>query len=856
MNSRRSFDVYPVNPKYKYLGTTPCWARLSELPIKVDLVVIAIPSEKVLNILKECAQLGITNILVTPGNEFYTSDCVWRDCIASFIKAHNMRLIGPDSTGIMRTDIGLNVSYIPELPRQGYVGFIAQSSSIATSVLDYSKTALFGFSSVITSGAETDIQITDILKFLADDSETSIIGIHMESMPDARSFYLALRETAKKKPVVVFKASSELPSQKLIASRLAKPTGDDSLFDALLRRVGAIRCHELEEFCTTLEILSAKKPIKQSHLSVLANGLGYATLIADAMHKQGIPVSEPSRQTIDGIQTIVPSAAPETNPVDLGMEATAERYIRVLSAFEKDPDTNAILLAVAPTPTIDLRLLAEKLKPIVQSSPKLIFAVLVQRIPSQDILLGFQLARIPTFLSIPSAISAFRQLCLYEKLQSLRTTLSSSGYESAKPNLTTAQNIIDDARCEKRLSLTEMQSIELLKTFGINSAKSLFAGSLSDAQSVASRINFPVALKLCADGIKHKSDFNGVVLNCRNNTEVANAYAAIERNCRIRAPMARFRGVLVQQMAKMPNARSLSISVIRDPLYGPGIMLGAGGLTGEIFSVKATALLPLTEPLARDLIAQSCIATALEPFRGLPKANIDALVHTLLNVSRIITELPAVSELSINPLFIDDNTVQAIDCSVTLNSSQGKADKEYSHLVVTSAPSSVDYSFDTDAGQLRLRSIRSDDYEPLREFVTNTQGRASVLLNNPDPNGESLNIEDVISLDYIRKTGYLVCDNNRHQPTIYAVAVLTLMDDSSVASFNLAVRPGYESDGLEDRLLGVIEEECKGKRSALIHGHISSDSKSTAEALTRFGYRSSNVKTENNLNVFVKVLGE
>ena len=206
MNGRRVHEAYPVNPKYKYIGVTSCWPSLSEVPAKIDLAVIATPSSKIEGLLKECKKLGIPNVLITPGDEELTADRRWREHIAQMAREAGIRIIGPDSMGIMRPSIGLNVSYWPRLAQTGSIGLLCQSGAVTASVLEYAERSGIGFSTVISSGLESEVSLAEMIDFLVADPQTEIIALHVEALRHPRSFFSALKNAVRQKPVIVLKA--------------------------------------------------------------------------------------------------------------------------------------------------------------------------------------------------------------------------------------------------------------------------------------------------------------------------------------------------------------------------------------------------------------------------------------------------------------------------------------------------------------------------------------------------------------------------------------------------------------------------------------------------------------------------
>ena len=350
-NSNRVMQAYPVNPKYKYLGVSPCWPSLADLPVVPDLAVIALPSKYVLDMLAECAEKGVRFVLLATGQEDYTADRLWREEVISTAHRLGIRVIGPESTGLMRPEIGLNVSYWPNLAKTGRVGLICQSGSVTASVLDYAARHCVGFSSVITTGFECDISLAEMVDFLASDPATGVIALHIETLRHPRALYSAIRAAGRSKPVVILKASSSNASR-LISTRTATASADKTVLDALIRRAGAVSCSQLEEFLATIEVFSAGRlPRLSGRVAVIANGLGFASLAADSADHCCLEFAQPKAQTQRALAKLIGSPAGYVGYEDGGLLTDAIRKspncVLLLDEIEKaHQDIYNILLQV------------------------------------------------------------------------------------------------------------------------------------------------------------------------------------------------------------------------------------------------------------------------------------------------------------------------------------------------------------------------------------------------------------------------------------------------------------------------------------------------------------------------------
>ncbi|MBQ9240480.1 MAG: bifunctional acetate--CoA ligase family protein/GNAT family N-acetyltransferase [Duodenibacillus sp.] len=850
-NSGRLMEAYPVNPKYKYIGVTPCWSSLAELPVVPDLAVLALPSKHILESLGECAAKGVPFALLPPGDEDCTADRLWREQVLETARNLGIRLIGPESIGIMRPDIGLNVSYWPTLAKAGRVGLICQSGSVTASVLDYAERHHIGFSSVITSGHESDITVSEMVDFLATDPATGIIALHIETLRHPRAFYSAIRAASRSKPVVILKAASANASR-LISARSSLATGEDTIFDALVRRAGAVRCALLEEFLVTIEAFAAEKfPRLPGRIAMIANGLGFASLSADVADYCALELAQPRADSQQLLAKLIGSPLALTNPVDLGVTASTKQFCAALKILLDDPRTDGVLLSMSPSngedPHEAARMIAEasrsSFKPVITSWGGRDVAFESDTDPRTPLL--------PCAPSAHLAALAFSHLLEFVRNRELRMRPPKAGSDTSKIDLVAARAVAMTAQSEKRHRLLESQAEELLRAFGIPTGKSILVTNPGQAASTAESIGFPVAMKLAAAGVAQKTDVGGVMLNILSAAEAQEAFNTLRRNCSKYAPMAAFRGVIVQSMVRRPNARELSLSMLTDPVLGPVIKLGAGGQMGSLLPETVAALPPIIAPVAEDLIARSRICQALGTFRGMPPADTEALVRVIMAMSRMAETIPSIAEVVINPLFIDEEGVLAVDCSVAICARSPLPDARHSHMTI--APCALDRKkcFTVPKGPMRMRLIRSDDFEPLRRLLARISRRSAYMRFHKE--ASKITTEELIDftqIDYDREVALCVEDDNIYGPEIHAVARFRTLPGTSQAEFGILVEDSCQGNGIGTILMKALEQEARARGLDSLTGYILADNKPMRAMMTKLGYKQSQYSGDSSMLLF------
>ncbi len=850
MNGRRALEAYPVNPKYKYIGVTPCWASLSELPAKIDLAVITTPARTVLGLLKECKKLGIPNVVLCPGDDTFTRDRLWRREITQYAQSAGIRLIGPFSMGIMRPSIGLNVSYWPQLAETGPVALISQSGAATACILDFASHGAVGFSSIISSGIESDVTLAEIIDFFVEDPETEIIALQIDTLYHPRSFLSAVRAASRKKPVLVLKPGRGPSAERVTASHLAVVPGSEAVFDAALARAGAVRCTRVEEFCAALEVFCCSKMPRGRRLAVLANGIGFAALCADACDVAGVELAEFSPAMQRELRGLLGEASPILNPLTLGSDATPERFCAALKLALKEEGVDGVMISLAPSAVVRTPRTVQLIAEAADESFKPVIVNWSTDAPDPDTRLAFKRCRLPCINTPDLAAQAFAALVKSVELKNKRHAAPREGSCYTDAKLEVARTVIADARARGLHVLTDEQSTTLLAAFGIRSLPASFAATSEAAVAAARRIGFPVALKLSARGIAHKTDVGGVLLNVLTESAVAEGFHEMQKRLAELAPMARFEGVYVQKMAETPHARELALRAYTDPVLGPVISLAAGGRTGEIFPQAAIGIAPLTEPMASDLIKSHPIAASLGRFRGMPPVAPGALEGVLLKLSSLMSEIPAVAEVIVNPVFADENGITALDSSVCLCARQSSPDSRYSHMLIAPAPA-VDRDFTTRSGLMRLRSIRPDDFAAHKRFLSRVSEKtARMRLHKSAREVTDDEIIDFTQIDQDRESARVIVDNSRVGPEIHAVGRIFVAPGSRRAEFGIIVEDAYQRAGLGSALMEALEAEARSRGCTSIAGFVLKGNDAMAAFMTARGYRASDCPQDANMLIY------
>jgi len=833
-------EAWAVNPKYSALSGRACYASLAAVPGKVDLAVITTKPPTVAAIIKEAGARGIPFAVVLSGDFTCIGEqgLAWQNELLEVARKAGVRLIGPSSVGLMRPGIGLNASFSPVPIRAGSLALVSQSGTIASSLLDFAWTAGFGFSSVVSTGAGRDIDFPEVLDFLAVDGATRAILLYVEGVHDARAFLSSLRAAASVKPVIVLKAGRYLTGAQVVMSHTGALVGNDAVFDAALRRGGAIRVAKIAQLFAAAEAFACNRLPRGDRIAVLTNGGGPGALAADAAAENEVQLARLAKETGAALNELLPAPWPYANPVDISADADAKRYVRALELLLADGNNDGVLVMYAPTPRLSAETAAEAILPLAQASEKPVISVWLGEKDAGRGRAVFKAANLPALINPERGVEAFGFLSQYVRNRELRLQVPPPLADELRFDVGAARRIIEQARSRNRHVLYEQDAKSLLACFGIETAVGVFAASAGEARDAAKTLGFPIVLKVRADGVVHKSDVGGVLLNLRSAEEVEAGFATIASRVAERAPHAKFLGVLVQKMIERPHGRELIVGLATDPSFGPVVSFGMGGLATEVFRDAAVALPPLNRFLALDLISRTRVAKMLDAFRGSPAVDLDKLVEVLLRVSELACAIPAVRELDINPLLADENGVIALDARVVISDAPLVPDARFSHLSIHPYPRAFEREVPIKGGSLSLRPIRPEDAEMEVRFISRLSPRTSYLrFHSPVRELTRERLVRFTQIDYDREMAFVAVDTRGEDDEIRGIARYNCNPDGRSAEFGVIVEDAWQGRGLGNVLMQAIESTARERGLAQLIGYVLKENDEMGVMMGKRGYQ-------------------
>ena len=705
-----SGTVYPVNPKYNEIDGVPSLKCIEDVLEPIDLAIVCTPAATVPGIVDECGRSGVSNVLVLSAGfrEIGASGLLLEEEVRRLAAEYpGMRIVGPNCLGILSPHYGLNASFAQRLPKPGRTAFLSQSGALCTAIMDWAIEEGFGFSAIASLGNAIDVDLGDMIDYLATDPHTDSIVLYIESIRDARKFISAARAFTRTKPIVAYKAGRFAASAKAAASHTGAMVGEDSVYEAALARAGIVRVFEMNELFSCAEVLARGNLPRGPRLAIVSNAGGPGIMATDALLSRQGTLATLSEATFQKLNQQLPPTWSHQNPIDILGDAPPSRFGATVETILEDSGVDGLIVLLTPQAMTDPAESASALIAASAESTKTVLAVWMGGASVRSGLEKLNQAGIPNFQSPEQAVAAFESMVQYGRRRDI--LVETPNERAIAFRFSKADR---DASVQAKSGLlNEIESKTILAAYDIPTNETIFASDANQAVEIAQRLNCPVALKIVSPDISHKSNVGGVILNLRGEAEIVAAFEKIMCSASNSRPGARLNGVSVQPMVLDPNAVELIVGVKRDPTFGAVLMLGSGGTMAELVRDRVVELPPLNDLLARRMLESMRSWPLLNGFRGRPRVDINQLMDTLIRLSYLVAERPEIAELDINPLLVTPKFVIAVDARIVLTPSEPAAPaRTYSHLAIRPYPSELSRQITlADGHHVTLRPIRPED---------------------------------------------------------------------------------------------------------------------------------------------------
>jgi acetyltransferase len=827
--------VYPVNLRHGEVAGRQAWRNIASLPAAPDLAVIATPAATVPGIVADLGARGTRAAIVLGAGLSAQRDAGGRTLQQAMLDAarpHLLRVLGPNCVGVLAPGIGLNASFAHTSASAGQIAFVSQSGGMTTAVLDWANSRRIGFSHFISLGEAADVDFADLLNYLAGDVATRAILLYIESVRGARKFMSAARAAARIKPVVVIKAGRAPEGAQAARSHTGALAGSDDVFDAAIRRAGMLRVATVSELFDAVETLSHATAFRGDRLAVLTNGGGPGVMAADALALGGGRLAALSRETTQRLDALLPATWPRANPVDIIGDAPAQRYVGALLALLDDPGVDAVLFMHAPTAIVPAEDIARACAPAAAKGQ--VLSCWLGGAGLDGARRIFHEAGVADYPTPEEAVAGFLQVVNYRRNQHALMETPPSVPEGFRADIDKARVIVQSAVAAGREWLSEPEARDVLSAYGIPVVRTRVGRDAEEVARLAVGLGFPVALKIVSPQVIHKSDVGGVALDLASSEEVRAATAAMERRLRTHAPAAQLAGYAVQEMVRRPGARETIVGAAVDPVFGPVVLFGHGGVAVEVIGDRAVALPPLNAALASELVSRTRIARLLDAYRDRPAADRRALHLVLAQVSQLVVDLAEVVELDVNPLLVDDKGAVALDARVRVAPAKGAA---VDRLAIRPYPRELERRVRLLGEEILLRPIRPEDETLHARFLARVdpadlQLRFFFHAVRDFPHAA---LARFTQIDYDREMAFIAWRSRAGGETL-GVARVIADPDRERAEFAVLVRSDLKGKGLGRALMRRLIDYCREAGIGELTGEIMAANRSMLDLARSLGF--------------------
>jgi acetyltransferase len=835
--------IYPINLHYHTLAGLHCYKKLNEIAGEVEMAMIATPAPTVPNLIRECVEKGVKGAVILSAGfiERGAEGAEYERQVFERAKG-KLRIIGPNSLGVMRSASNLNASFAANKVKPGRVAFISQSGAFCNAVLDWSVQENVGFSHFISVGSMLDVGWGELIGYLGDDGQTKSILIYMETIDNVREFLSAARETALSKPIIVIKGGRTQAAAQASLSHTGILAGSDEVLDAAFRRVGVLRVNKIAELFYMAELLGKQPRPNGKRLTIVTNAGGPAVLATDALIADGGELASLSPELLDQLDQVLPPYWSRQNPLDIIGDADTARYAKTIEIAAKNPNSDGMLVILTPQFSTDPLKTAQWLVDFSKTYRK---PLLASWMGGRIVQAGTELlntSNVATFLYPDTAVQLFNYMWRYDyTLRSIYETPmldEKSEVEELKSDKVKA--IIDTVHQNQRTILTEVESKQVLRIYALPVDETVVADNADEAVGIADKMGYPVAVKLYSYEITHKREVGGVKLNVHSADEVRQAYQEIERAVTAKAGADKFEGVTVQPMFTTEGYEVIIGSKI-DPQFGQVLLFGAGGQLVEVYKDFAVGLPPLTSTLARRMMERTAIYN--NALIQLPEKTLIELEQILVRFSYLVAEQNWIQEIDINPLLVTPEGITALDARMILHSSSTPEDA-LPKLAIQPYPKQYVQEWQLkDGTPVLIRPIRAEDEPTVRAFHETLSDR-SVYFRYLHPLKLSQRVSHerltrICFLDYDREMALVVVkeDPDTGVEQILGIGRLTKIRGTNEAEFALLISDAMQGQGIGSELLRRIIQIGRDFKLEQIVGDMHPENMAVQHVAKKLGFK-------------------
>ncbi len=828
-NLRSSYEggIFPVNPFRQTVQGIAAFPNISKVPAKVDLAIVATPAHTTPQIVEECGKADVSGIIIVSAGFDGEEGQNFTKKISQFQRQYGMRIIGPNSYGVIRPKNNLYATFGDKRAKAGKIAFISQSAALCSTVLDWSQETEVGLSAVVSVGSTIDVKVSDLLEYFGSDAQTRAIMIYVESLTNVRDFMSSARGYARTKPIVIVKAG-RFHEAATFGISPAKLTEDD-IYDSAFRRSGIVRVATINELFDCAKALSMQPNPTDPRLTIITNASGPGVLAADQLSLKGGKLSEISPSSAHALKAILPYYCKICNPIDILEEATPDRYRKVLQACLNDPASGSILVIYSPQGLTHPAVIANLAVELSENVNKtLLIALMGEDSSCQEARRLLNQRGVPAFRTAEEAVSAFINMftytrnleALYQTPQEIELNVGDTAHLRAT---------IRHAFREGRQVLTLNESLRFLEAYKIPTVKTFVAKNVEEALSIAHEVGYPFTMMpLCPQSANSKIRIEAVDVYAQ--CEMPGSFDEFSDKVKANTGVVEFQGVAIQPKMRS-NVQPSYLALRKHNVFGPLIIFGSDGRCQETICNISVGFPPLNQVLARHLMEKSAFGEGDALTR-------DSTEQMLVRFSQLVIDFPELSSVDIT-FVANGNGVTAFGAGITIDRSRvmrETADHPDEHLIVCPYPKQYVATRKLKNGiQVKFRPIKPED-EP----------RFNELFKSLSPESVRFRFFEIIkemshdtlsrycNLDYDREIAIVA--ELPSDGRLIGVVRLILDSDRKKGEFAVTVADEWHGLGLGSKLMDYILAVARDLKLEAIYSLVSSENYKMVNLCNKMGF--------------------
>jgi len=829
---------------YDNVHGVPCVKKVSKMEFSPDLAIICTPPDTVAKTIKRLGEAGVRTAIVMTGGMSRTHSKTGQPLMYSVREAARetgIRVLGPNTIGLMVPARSLNATYAHMGAIPGRVAFVGQSGTIASSVIDWAFARGVGFSYFLTLGDGMDIDHDDLIDYLAQDTQTRAILLHIENIPNARRFMSAVRVASRTKPVIAVK-SGRVPESEWFPHDL--PDGlkrSDPIYDAMLQRAGVLRVDGLGQMFDALETLTRMRPLRRETLAIMANGVGPGVLAVDRLADLGGELAELSKASIEGLAEPLPSYWTRKNPIDLNYDASPELYGKAIKILAKDPEVANVLVMYAPSLTEDSLRIADAVVQASKGTRLNVFTCWLGQSTVMDAREEFYRAGLPSFFNPEKAVMAFMQHVRHQRVQRLLTETPES-FTDHFADRSHTRHVVSRALRAGRYHLSNREARDLVRDYGISTIDTMYCDDMEEVLEVFAVERRPIDITIIHEQACHPFlDLSPTQRRYKGTVQKLNSEAAIMDSCRYlmeeyksHFPDSGFLGFAVQRSYQHVGGIEFSVGITRDALFGPLVVCGAAGAQINVMTDRQIALPPLNMVLARELLRRTYMYKLLKEHSLKPEEDIRAVSETLVTLSQIVIDIPEIQGLEISPLLFNEQGAVAVNIAINLADKPGRP-------IIQPYPRELEewIVLPKSGRRVIIRPVLAED-EPAHRAFHELQSPESIRYRffQYRKHFSREDVAQMVQIDYDREMVFIANaprEDGEGEETLGTVRTWTDADNLQ-CEFAVMVHDRMKGEGLGVALMQKMIDYCRARGTMEMVGNVLPDNRPMLQLAEHLGF--------------------